>query len=161
MGSIESNELNKMIFIKTKLFEQSVLCNNTHIIPVTLFYSTVNKQKNMSFSPKLKPSLGLVFEERCIVKRTKVTAQWMKEFETHTRLLISHFDWRFVCSIHLIYLKYSGVLFNSHFQPTPFLYPPNTPSLTLLICCSLSLSLRSLSTLFSPVAIWLNTPKFL
>jgi len=41
----------------------------------------------------------------------------------------------------------------SIFQPSPFPFLSNTLSLTLLICCSLSLYLHLLPTLFSPVAI--------
>ncbi len=75
---------------------------------------------------------------RRIVEWMKVTAHWMKEFETHPRWLKSHLiDILF----HLIYMKYSGVLFpNDHFEPTPFPYPSNALSLTPLIGCSLSLS---------------------
>jgi hypothetical protein len=54
------------------------------------------------------------------------------------------FDLHCICSIHLIYLKYSGVLFfNGYFQSTVFLNPSNAPSLTLLISLSLSLSAYS------------------
>ncbi len=81
--------------------------------------------------------------------------EW-RVWDSH-EIINTPFDWHCICSIHLIYLKYSGVLFpNGHFEPTPFLNPSNAPSLTLLIRCSLSLSLSLclLHTLFSPVAIW-------
>ncbi len=41
---------------------------------------------------------------------------------------------------------------NAHFQPMSFPFLPNTPSLALLICCSLFLS-HSLSA-YSPICLW-------
>ncbi len=53
---------------------------------------------------------------------------------------------------------------NGHFQPMPFHFLPNTPPLTLLICCSLSL-FPTLSA-YSPISFHLlqthiNTPMIL
>jgi hypothetical protein len=62
------------------------------------------------------------------------------------KIIYIPFDWRCICSVYLICLKYSGVLFpNGHFQPTPFPNLSNVLSLTPLISLSLSVS-RSLPT---------------
>jgi hypothetical protein len=51
--------------------------------------------------------------------------------ETTQKTIYIHFDWR--CFVLLI-AKFSGVISNSHFQPTPFLVLSYVPSLTLFIC---------------------------
>jgi len=106
---------------------------------------------------------------RCIIKRTKVTAQLNEEFLNCPRLFISHFiDVVFVPFVRFIWntqLSFS----NSHFQPTPFPNLFNAPSLTLLICFSLSLCLSvslslclsvslSPSSAYSPLYLYL--PSF-
>jgi len=57
------------------------------------------------------------------------------------KIIYVPFDWHCICSVYLICLKCSGVLFpNGHFQPTPFPNLSNALSLTPLISLCLSLS---------------------
>ncbi len=68
----------------------------------------------------------------CIVKRTKVMALSSKNFEP-PKIIYIPFDWRSICSIYLIYLKYSGVLFPMVIsQPMPLLI--FSPTLCLSLC---------------------------
>jgi len=68
--------------------------------------------------------------------------QWVKEFMTHPKV------YPFWLTFYLFYWFYIwntlvSSFTNGHFQPTPFLFTSNAPSLTPLIHCSLSFSLYS------------------
>ncbi len=78
------------------------------------------------------------FVVRHIVKGTKVTAQFSKNLEP-SKIIYICVDWHFICSM---YLKYSGVFFNSHFSTHAILDSLLCclfPSLNLLLSFSLSL----------------------
>ncbi len=68
---------------------------------------------------------------RRIIKRTKFTAQSSKNLEP-PNIIYNPFDWHSTCSIYLVYLKYSGVLWQRSFlNPHHFLF---SPMLCLSLC---------------------------
>ncbi len=101
---------------------------------------------------------------RCIIKRTKVTAQLNEEFLNCPRLL-----YPISLTLYLFHSSDSFEILRCHIQPTPFPNLFNAPSLTLLICFSLSLCLSvslslclsvslSPSSAYSPFCLYL--PSF-
>ncbi len=77
---------------------------------------------------------------RCIIKRTKVAAQWNEEFSKNQRLFISHLiDVVFILFIQFIWNTQASLFPPAIFQPTPFPNLSNALYLTPLICFSMLL----------------------
>jgi len=87
---------------------------------------------------------------RCIIKGTKVTAQFNNKL-VPAQIIYICVDWHFICSI---YLKYSSVLSNGHFS-THAISDSHLCSISHSLNLLLSFSL-SLSSAFSPLCFYLS-----